>query len=149
MQEILIGLVGAGTVGGGVVKILDQRIEGIKKELGLSIRMARIVDKEKSRMEQLPVGDAVCSSDVQDILRDDSIQIVIELIGGTTFAKEVVLSSLSRKKHIITANKALLAEHGPEIFDTDRRVRRLRLLRSSRRRRYAGHQNNSGRSDRQ
>ena len=79
--------------------------------------MARIVDKEKSRIEQLPVGDAVCSSDVQDIIRDDSIQIVIELIGGTTFAKEVVLSALSRKKHIITANKALLAEHGPEIFN--------------------------------
>lgn len=117
MRDILIGMVGAGTVGGGVVKILHQRIGVIKKELGLSIRLARIVDKEGSKLAQLPVGDAICSSDVQDILRDDSIQIVIELIGGTTFAKEVVLSALARKKHIITANKALLAEHGPEIFD--------------------------------
>jgi homoserine dehydrogenase len=117
MREILIGLIGAGTVGGGVVKILHKRIEGIKKELDLPIRLARIVDKDASRYAQLPVGDAVCSGDTKDILGDDDIQIVIELVGGTTFAKEIVLAAILRKKHVITANKALLAEHGPEIFE--------------------------------
>ncbi len=118
MREISIGIVGAGTVGGGVVKILHRRIDNIRNELGLPVRIARIVDKEISRFAALPVGDARCSADVQDILGDDAIQIVIELSGGTTFAKELVLSALSRKKHVITANKALLAEHGSQIFET-------------------------------
>jgi homoserine dehydrogenase len=118
MREIRIGLVGVGTVGGGVVKVLHNRIECIRKEQGLPIRLARITDKDPTRFSQLPVDDAVCTTDAQDILNDDSIEIVIELVGGTTFAKELVLSALSRKKHVITANKALLAEHGPEIFET-------------------------------
>jgi homoserine dehydrogenase len=117
MKEIQIGIVGAGTVGGGVIKILSQRIDRIKSDLGLPVRLARIVDKDSVRLSGLPVGDAVCSADSQDILRDDAIQIVIELIGGTTIAKELVLSALGRKKHVITANKALLAEHGPQIFE--------------------------------
>jgi homoserine dehydrogenase len=117
MREIQIGIVGAGTVGGGVIKILHQRIDKIKNELGLQVRLARIADKDSSRLSSLPVDNAVCSADSQDILRDDSIQIVIELVGGTTFAKDLVLSALDRKKHVITANKALLAEHGPQIFE--------------------------------
>jgi len=117
MKEIQIGIVGAGTVGGGVIKILSRRIDKMKSDLGLPVRLARIVDKDSVRLSSLPVGSAVCSADSQDILRDDAIQIVIELIGGTTLAKELVLSALGRKKHVITANKALLAEHGPEIFE--------------------------------
>jgi homoserine dehydrogenase len=117
MREIQIGLVGAGIVGGGVIKILHQRIDKIKNELGLPIRLARIAEKDPARLSSLPVDSAVCTTDFQDILRDDAIQIVIELVGGTTFAKELVLSALDRKKHVITANKALLAEHGPEIFE--------------------------------
>lgn len=117
MQDIAIGIAGAGTVGGGVVKILHRRIGGLRKELGLPLRVARIVDKDLRRLEQLPAGEARCSADVQDILNDDSISIVIELMGGTGFAREFVLAALSRKKHVITANKALLAEHGPQIFE--------------------------------
>lgn len=117
MKEILIGIVGTGTVGGGVIKILSRKIDKIKGDLGLRIRVSRVVDKDPSRLANLPVGDAVCSTDFQDILRDDAIQIVIELVGGTTFAKELVLSALDRKKHVITANKALLAEYGPQIFE--------------------------------
>jgi homoserine dehydrogenase len=117
MKEIEIGIVGAGTVGGGVIKLLRQRLDSIKNELGLPVRLARIADKDTSRLSSLPVGDAVCSADPQDILRDEAIQIVIELVGGTTFAQELVLSALDRGKHVITANKALLAEHGPTIFE--------------------------------
>jgi homoserine dehydrogenase len=117
MKEILIGIVGAGTVGGGVIKILQQRLERIKNELGLPVRLARIADKDASRLSHLPVGDALCSADPQDILNDGAIQIVIELVGGTTFAKDLVLSAIDKGKHVITANKALLAEHGPRIFE--------------------------------
>ena len=118
MQEILIGIVGAGTVGGGVVKILHNRIRKLREETGLPIRLARIADKDQARLAQLPVADAVCTAESKDVLNDPAIQIVVELVGGTTFAKEVVLTALGRKKHVVTANKALLAEHGPEIFET-------------------------------
>lgn len=117
MKEIRVGLIGAGTVGGGVVKVFHAKSKSFATELDLPIKLARIVDLDASRFQSLPVGDAICSSDVNDILNDPSIDIVIELVGGTTFAKKVVLESLQKGKHVITANKALLAEYGPEIFD--------------------------------
>jgi homoserine dehydrogenase len=117
MSAINIGLVGAGTVGGGVVKVLHNRSHYFKDELGLDIKLSRIVDKAHARFSQLPVGDAVCSSDVNDILNDNAIEIVIELVGGTGFARTLVLDALKKGKHIVTANKALIAKHGPEIFE--------------------------------
>ncbi|HEX3020003.1 MAG TPA: homoserine dehydrogenase [Chitinispirillaceae bacterium] len=117
MSDIRIGLIGAGTVGGGVVKVLAKQIDVFKKDLGLSVKLARIADKMTSRFKDLPVGDAICTTDAQDIINDPSIDIVIELIGGTTFAKTVVLDALNHKKHVITANKALIAEYGPQIFE--------------------------------
>ncbi len=117
MREISIGLIGAGTVGGGVVKVFSKRIKSIREDLGLPVKLARIADKITSRFQQLPVGDAICSADAMDIINDESIDIVIELVGGTTFAKKVVLESLQKKKHVITANKALIAEYGSEIFE--------------------------------
>jgi homoserine dehydrogenase len=113
-----VGLIGAGTVGGGVVKIIHHQEGFFTNGLGLSISLKRIVDKRKDRFAELPVGSAVCSQDPDDILKDDSIQIVIELVGGTTFAKDLVLAALAAGKHVVTANKALLAIHGPEIFET-------------------------------
>jgi homoserine dehydrogenase len=117
MRDISIGLIGAGTVGGGVVKVLNKRIKAIREDLALPIKLARISDKLTSRFQQLPVGDAVCTSDAQDIINDESIDIVIELVGGTTFARKLVIDALNKRKHVITANKALIAEYGPEIFE--------------------------------
>jgi len=117
MKEISIGLIGAGTVGGGVVKVLNNRIRSIREDLGLPVRLTRIADKITSRFDTLPIGDATCTADAQDIINDKTIDIVIELVGGTTFARKLVLDALQNKKHVITANKALIAEHGPEIFE--------------------------------
>jgi homoserine dehydrogenase len=117
MKEIAIGLVGAGTVGGGVVKMLSARCDFIRNELGLPVRLARIADKMTGRFADLPVGDAVCCADAQEVLDDENIRIVIELVGGLTYAKNLVLEALRRGKHVITANKALIAEHGPELFE--------------------------------
>jgi homoserine dehydrogenase len=116
-MTVSIGLIGAGTVGGGVIKVLHQRKEYFTQKLGLPIRLARVADKVTSRFKSLPVGDAVCTADANDVLNDESIDVVIELIGGTTYARTVVLEALKRKKHVITANKALIAEYGPEIFE--------------------------------
>lgn len=115
MKEISIGLIGAGTVGGGVVKILHSRAAALRTA-GVPVRLARIADKATERFTALPTGDARCTGDAADILGDPAIEIVVELIGGTTFAKKVVLGALCAGKHVITANKALIAEYGPELF---------------------------------
>lgn len=117
MSEILIGIVGAGTVGGGVVKILTSRILKLRNEQGLPLRLARVADKDAARLGRLPESGALYTASADDILNDPDIRIVVELVGGTTFAKELVLAALAKKKHVVTANKALLAEHGPEIFE--------------------------------
>jgi homoserine dehydrogenase len=117
MPTINIGLIGAGTVGGGVVKVLSKQAARFKNELGLDLKITRIADKAAQRFAELPVGDAVCSDNADDILNDDSISVVVELIGGTGFARTLVLDALKRGKHVVTANKALIAEHGPEIFE--------------------------------
>ncbi len=117
MKDINIGLVGAGTVGGGVVKMFHDNAALLRKNLDLPVVLKRIVDKDASRLTRLPVGNAACSADVSDILDDKEIQVVIELVGGTTFAKDLILSSLAKGKHVITANKALIAEYGPSLFE--------------------------------
>ncbi|MBN1757146.1 MAG: hypothetical protein JW863_02445, partial [Chitinispirillaceae bacterium] len=116
MKEIAVGLIGAGTVGGGVVKILHDRIPALKAA-GIPIRIARIADKATELFTRLPVGDAQCTADAADVINDPAINIVVELIGGTTFARKVVLDALSAGKHVVTANKALIAEYGPELFE--------------------------------
>jgi homoserine dehydrogenase len=116
MRTINIGLIGAGTVGGGVVKLLARKAGSFDERLGLPLRLARVVDQAKARFAELPVGDAVCSANADDVLRDEAIDIVVELIGGTAMAKQVILEALRRGKHVITANKALIAEHGPALF---------------------------------
>ncbi len=117
MAECNIGLVGAGTVGGVFVKIFNKQREFFYKELGLSLVLKRIVDIDTSLFVEIPTADAICTDNADDIINDPEIQIVIELIGGTTVAKTIVLRALSAGKHVITANKALLAECGPEIFE--------------------------------
>ncbi len=120
MKTINIGLIGAGTVGGGVVKILARKRDLFAQNLGLDLRLTRIADKEPARFKELPVGDAQCTESAEDVLQDDSIDIVVELIGGTTVAREVVLRALGCRKHVVTANKALVAEHGPALFEAAR-----------------------------
>jgi homoserine dehydrogenase len=116
MKEIGIGVIGAGTVGGGVIKILHDRREAFAA-MGLPVRLVRIADRATELFASLPVDGVTCSGNAEDVLNDDAVQIVVELIGGTTFAKQVVLDALSRKKHVVTANKALVAESGSELFD--------------------------------
>jgi homoserine dehydrogenase len=116
MKEIAVGIIGVGTVGGGVVKILQSRMPALKAA-GIPMRLARIADKATERFANLPVGDAQCTGDAADVIGDPAIAIVVELIGGTTFARKVVLDALNAGKHVVTANKALVAEFGPELFE--------------------------------
>jgi homoserine dehydrogenase len=117
MDAINIGLVGMGTVGGGVVKILQSKLQTFRTVLGLPLCLKRVADKNSARFAELGLTPEQCTTSAQDILDDASIHIVIELVGGTGFARTLVLDALRRGKHVITANKALIAEHGPELFE--------------------------------
>ncbi|MGD9202763.1 MAG: homoserine dehydrogenase, partial [Chitinispirillia bacterium] len=113
-----IGLAGAGTVGGGFIKIFVKQKTFFNKSLGLNIELKRIVDKNTSLFKSLPINGAVCTDNIDDIIDDPDIHIVIELIGGTAISRTLILRALNNGKHVVTANKALLAEYGPEIFET-------------------------------
>ncbi len=116
MADIKIGLIGAGTVGSGVIKILAKQISFFQKDLGLPMSLHRVADRDIEKLAELPTNGAVCSGDASDVINDSEINVVIELIGGITFAKDVVVNSLKNGKHVITANKALIAKFGPELF---------------------------------
>ncbi len=116
MKEIKIGLLGFGTVGSGVVKVLQDNAELIAQKLGARLVLKRIADLDitTDRGVQVPAG--LLTTDAQAVLNDPEIQIIIELIGGYEPAKTFVLKAIANGKHIVTANKALLAVHGDEIY---------------------------------
>jgi homoserine dehydrogenase len=115
-KTIKIGLVGFGTVGSGVAKILLEDSDYIKAKTGIKLELAKIVDVDtkKERPVKLPAG--ILTNDLNSILNDKDIQIAIELVGGTKIAKDIQLKMLAAGKDVITANKALLAEHGSELY---------------------------------
>lgn len=118
MKEIKVGLIGLGTVGAGVVKVLQENSHLIACRLGARIKLGKIAVRDLSAPRRVKVDPSLLTQSVRDILEDPEIQIVIELIGGYEPAKSFILSAMKAGKHIVTANKALLAESGGEIFRT-------------------------------
>ena len=116
MRAINVGLLGIGTVGGGTFAVLARNQEEIARRAGCAITMRMIADKEVEKARRV-VGDrAVVTADAYEVVGNPDIDIVVELIGGTTTAKALVLEAIAKGKHVVTANKALLAVHGNEIF---------------------------------
>ncbi|HBR17313.1 MAG: homoserine dehydrogenase [Deltaproteobacteria bacterium RIFCSPLOWO2_12_FULL_43_16] len=118
MQKLNIGLIGFGTVGTGVVKVLKENAKVIQERLGAEIVLKKIADKDTTRDRGVEVDKSVLTMDANDIINDPSINIVIELVGGIEPAKTFIIKALKNKKHVVTANKALLSQHGEEIFKT-------------------------------
>jgi len=116
MKEIKVGLIGFGTVGAGVVKILQKNSRLIEKRMGAKIVLKRIADIDLKTDRGVKLKPGVLTRRAEDVIKDPEIDIVMELIGGIEPAKNFILSAIRNKKHIITANKALLALHGDEIF---------------------------------
>jgi homoserine dehydrogenase len=116
MKPINVGLLGIGTVGGGTWTVLARNREEISRRAGRDIRISVVADKEVAKAKKLTGGDARVVADAFAVVRDPEVDIVIELIGGTTVAKVLVLAAIESGKHVVTANKALLATHGNEIF---------------------------------
>ena len=116
MRPIQVGLMGLGTVGAGVFEVLRRNGEEIKRRAGRGIELT-MVSRRQVEVARALVGDsAVVVADAREIIANPAIDIVIELIGGTGIARELVLEAIRAGKHVVTANKALLAVHGTEIF---------------------------------
>ncbi|MDH3973467.1 MAG: homoserine dehydrogenase [Deltaproteobacteria bacterium] len=117
-ETINVGLIGFGTIGAGVVKILQDNAGIIRERLGSELRLTRIADKDIETDRGVTAGKAVAfSTDAGDIINDSDIDIVVELIGGYEPARSFVMAALEKGKRVVTANKALLAVHGAEIFE--------------------------------
>ncbi|UJP03503.1 MAG: homoserine dehydrogenase [Nitrosomonas sp.] len=116
MKPIHIGLLGIGTVGGGTYTVLKRNREEIARRAGREIIVTMIADKDLEKARALADSNVIVTSDAHQITTNPDIDIVVELIGGQTIAKDLILEALAHGKHVVTANKALLANHGTEIF---------------------------------
>ena len=116
MKPIQVGLLGIGTVGGGVFNVLERNQEEITRRAGRGIKIHTVADLDTKRAEELVKGRTKVVGDAKQVVNDPEIDVVIELIGGYGIAKELVLAAINNGKHVVTANKALLAVHGNEIF---------------------------------
>ncbi|MFA4888681.1 MAG: homoserine dehydrogenase [Candidatus Omnitrophota bacterium] len=116
MRKINLGLIGFGNVGSGVVKILRERKSLLAEKIGVEIEVKKICDKDIISKRNVSVDKASLTRDARQIINDPQIDVVVELIGGIKPAKEFILEALKRGKHIVTANKALLAQEGKSLF---------------------------------
>ena len=120
MQQVSLGIIGGGTVGGGVYQAIERNGALMASRLGVTLRVARVAvrDAAKARAVRLPA--ALLTTDWQSVVNDPGVNLVAELMGGTTTARTVVLAALRLGKPVVTANKALLSAHGEELFATAR-----------------------------
>src|SRR5580765_407145 len=116
MNPINVGLLCIGTVGGGTWEVLSRNADEIQRRAGRAIRIAVVADKEVQKARSIVKDKAKVVDDAFSVVRGSEVEIVVELIGGYTVAKELVLEAIRHGKHVVTANKALLAKHGNEIF---------------------------------
>ena len=117
MGSVGVGLIGLGTVGGGVVEILRRHREDFVRRTGVDIELVRLADRDTARAEALGLSAGVFTTEAADVIADPAVDVVIELIGGTGAARQVVLDALHAGKSVVTANKALMAAHGQEVMD--------------------------------
>ena len=117
MKPINVGLLGIGTVGGGTWEVLGRNADEIQRRAGRAIRITKVADKDVKKATALVKEKAKVTADAFEVVRARDIDIVIELIGGTTIARDLVLEAIRNGKQVVTANKALLATHGNEIFE--------------------------------
>ena len=116
MKPINVGLLGIGTVGGGTFAVLKRNQEEIARRAGRGIVIKIIADREVDKARKIAGDETLITSDANDVVTHPDVNIVVELIGGNVIAKELILKAIENGKHVVTANKALLALHGTEIF---------------------------------
>lgn len=117
MKEYKVGLLGCGIVGTGVVRLLQENSSILEEKLGAKLTLQRIAVRDVEKDRGLALAPGVLTGDFRQVLADPDISIIIELIGGYSPAREYLLEAIGNGKHVITANKALLALHGQELYD--------------------------------
>ncbi|MEP7139254.1 MAG: homoserine dehydrogenase [Caldimonas sp.] len=121
MEPFRVGLLGAGVVGGGTFAVLGRNQDEIKRRAGREIRITHVADLDLERASAVAQGRAEVGDDARALIARNDLDAVIELVGGTGVARELVLEAIASGKHVVTANKALLAVHGTEIFAAARK----------------------------
>jgi homoserine dehydrogenase len=124
MQTAKVAIIGFGTIGSGVARLLLERGDRIARHAGRPIELARVVDTDLTRQRNVTLPRGLLTSDLSEVLDDPGIVAAVELVGGSGIAREIVLKLLESGKDVVTANKALLAEHGPQLFDRARKLGR-------------------------
>jgi homoserine dehydrogenase len=118
MEPIRLGLIGCGTVGTGVARLLLQQRELLLERVGIPLHLTRVADLDTTSDRGVRFEPDVFITDAWQIVNDPQIDIVIEMIGGETLAKDLIVAAIGKGKHVVTANKALLAKHGNQLFET-------------------------------
>jgi homoserine dehydrogenase len=116
MKPVNVGLLGIGTVGGGTYTVLTRNAEEISRRAGRPIRISVVADRNIEAAKKITGGNCKLTNDAFAVVNDPEVDVVVELIGGYTIAKDLVMQAIAKGKHVVTANKALLAVHGTEIF---------------------------------
>jgi homoserine dehydrogenase len=121
MQQVTFGIVGGGTVGGGVYQAIQRNGSLMSSRLGVGLRVGKIAVRDVRKARAVKIPPTVLTTDWRALIEDPSHSIIVELVGGTTTAREVVIAALKMGKPVVTANKALLSAHGEELFELARR----------------------------
>ena len=116
MKQLNVGLLGIGTVGGGTYTVLTRNAAEITRRTGVAINVVQVADKNVDHAKALTDGKVEVTNDAFAVVNNPNVDVVVELIGGYTLSKDLVLKAIANGKHVVTANKALLALHGNEIF---------------------------------
>lgn len=122
MKQLNVGILGLGTVGGGTFNVLTRNAEEISRRIGIPVNVVQVADKNIARANDLVNGHCAVTDDAFLVTTNPEVDVVVELIGGYTIAKELVLKAIENKKHVVTANKALIAVHGNEIFSAAKKA---------------------------
>ena len=127
-SQVKLGIIGGGTVGGGVFDALQRNGTLMASRLGVGLQVVRVAVRNLKKNRTAKIPRALLTTDWRKVVCDPEINLVAELIGGTTVAREVVLTALKLGKPVVTANKALLSAHGEELFRRRQKIRHQSLL---------------------
>jgi len=116
MEQVNLGIIGGGTVGGGVFQALERHGDLLAQRVGTRLAVTRIAVRDLGKTRSVPVPESLLTTDWRSVVLDPAVHVVVELMGGTTTARQVIRTALTAGKPVITANKALLSAHGPELF---------------------------------
>lgn len=127
-MKVKVAIIGFGVIGSGVVSLIQQSADLLKKRTGVQIELCRVVDVDIERPRDVKVERHLLLTDYRNVINDPTVDIVIELVGGTTIAFDIVSQALAAGKHVVTANKALLCARGPELYQlATKKQRELRF----------------------